>query len=305
MNGVEGRCVMDRTELLESALDSLTEGVALADQGGRVALWNRAAETISGFASAEIVGHCVREMLDLIVVGGAQQWIRQTGAEKTPGRGALVQLRHKMGHEVPVVARVRSLRDGMGGLIGSGVMFHPAESMDALPHGELGEDSSIGESQTEVEDRLVVMHEDFLRSDAPLGVLWVTVDQARGLRRTHGARACEAMLEKVQRMLATGLRPAEEIGRWGDDEFLVLSHERSGPMLAAHAQHLAGLARTTDFRWWGDRVSLTVSIGAAQAERGEPLAGLLDRAQAAMLESVRAGGNHITAAQGRRVCLPS
>ncbi len=177
--------------------------------------------------------------------------------------------------------------------------------MDALPHGELGEDSSVGESQTEVEDRLVVMHEDFLRSDAPLGVLWVTVDQARGLRRTHGARACEAMLEKVQRMLATGLRPAEEIGRWGDDEFLVLSHERSGPMLAAHAQHLAGLARTTDFRWWGDRVSLTVSIGAAQAERGEPLAGLLDRAQAAMLESVRAGGNHITAAQERRACLPS
>ena len=77
------------------------------------------------------------------------------------------------------------------------------------------------------------------------------------------------MLEKVERTLASGLKPAEEIGRWGDDEFLVLSHERNAAMLAAHAQTLAGLARTTDFRWWGDRVSLTVSIGAAQAERGE------------------------------------
>ena len=147
---------------------------------------------------------------------------------------------------------------------------------------------SVGESQTEVEDRLASMHEDFLRSDIPLGVLWVTVDQARGLRRTHGARACEAMLEKVERTLASGLKPAEEIGRWGDDEFLVLSHERSPAMLAAHAQTLAGLARTTDFRWWGDRVSLTVSIGAAQAERGEPLADLLERAQTAMLAE-RAG----------------
>jgi PAS domain S-box-containing protein len=54
MNGVEGRCDVDRTELLESALDSLTEGVALADEGGRVALWNRAAETISGFASERL-----------------------------------------------------------------------------------------------------------------------------------------------------------------------------------------------------------------------------------------------------------
>lgn len=113
------------------------------------------------------------------------------------------------------------------------------------------------------------------------------------------------MLEKMERTLSGGLKPAEEIGRWGDDEFLVLSHERSGPMLAAHAQNLAGLARTTDFRWWGDRVSLTVSIGAAQAEHGEPLGGLLERAQTAMFESVRAGGNHITAAQGRHACSPS
>lgn len=296
---------MDRTELLESALDSLTEGVALADHDGCVAFWNRAAEIISGFASAQVVGHCVREMLDKIVVGGTQSWIRQTGAENASRRGALVHLRHKAGPEVPVVARVLELRDGMGGRLGTGVVFHPAKNIDALPHGELGEDSNIGESQMEVEDRLAAMHEDFLRSEAALGVLWVAVDQARGLRRTHGARACEAMLEKVERTLARGLKPAEEIGRWGDDEFLVLSHEPAGSMLAAHAQNLAGLARTTDFRWWGDRISLTVSIGAAQAERDEPLGGLLERAQAAMLESARTGGNRITAAQGRRSCSPS
>jgi len=29
------------------------------------------------------------------------------------------------------------------------------------------------------------------------------------------------------------------------------------------AQALAALARTADFRWWGDRLSITVSIGAA------------------------------------------
>ena len=102
-----------------------------------------------------------------------------------------------------------------------------------------------------------------------------------------------------------GLRPTEQMGRWGDDEFLVLSHERTAEMLAAHAQVLAGLARTTDFRWWGDRVSLTVSIGAAQADQDETLAQLLERAQAAMLTSIHAGGNHITLAPGRQACSPS
>jgi PAS domain S-box-containing protein/diguanylate cyclase (GGDEF)-like protein len=294
----------DRIELLESALDSLTEGVALADRDGTVVLWNRTAEIIIGFASGEIVGHRVREILASMVVGGAQHWIGQTDA-KAAGRGSLVQVRHKVGHEIPLMARVLVLRDGLGGRIGTGVVFHPAESIDALPHGEVDEGSSIGESRAELEDRLAAMHEDFLRSDIPLGVLWVTVDQARVIRRSHGARACEGMLEKVEHTLAGGMKPAEEIGRWGDDEFLVLSHERNSPMLAAHAQMLAGLARTTEFRWWGDRASLTVSIGAAQAERGEQLAGLLERAQAAMFASVHMGGNHITTAQRRRACLPS
>jgi diguanylate cyclase (GGDEF)-like protein len=138
----------------------------------------------------------------------------------------------------------------------------------------------------------------------PLGVLWVTVDQAPGLRQTHGARACEAMLEKLGRTLASGLKPSEEIGPWGDDEFLVVSHERNAAMLSAHAQTLAGLSRTTDFRWWGDRISLTVSIGAAQAEAGETLTQLLERAQSAMFSSLHMGGNHVTSAHGRQACSP-
>jgi two-component system, chemotaxis family, sensor kinase Cph1 len=117
-------------------------------------------------------------------------------------------------------------------------------------------------------------------------------------------RACDGMLEKVARVLAGGLRPGEEVGRWGDDEFLIISHERTAEMLTAHAQVLAGLARTADFRWWGDRISLSVSIGAAQAEEDGTLAELLERAQSAMRASIHAGGNHATNAPGRNACLP-
>lgn len=295
----------DRTELLESALDSLVEGVALADHEGRVALWNCAAESITGYASGEMLGQSVRELLDALVVGGAQHWIQRTDEKGSSRRGSLLHVRHKVGHEIAIMARILVLRDALGARIGSGVMFHSSEANAALPHGEIDEGSTVGDSQTELEDRLAAMHEDFLRSDIPLGVLWVTVDQARGLRRSHGTRAVEAMLEKMERTLTGGLKPAEEIGRWGDDEFLVLSHERNLAMLAAHGQVLAGMARTTDFRWWGDRISLTVSVGAAQAQQDEALADLLERAQAAMRASVRAGGNHITAMQGRNTCLPS
>ena len=297
----------DRTELLESALDSLPAGIALFGMQGEVLFWNHAAEAITGYAGVDLVGQAIPEAIEPLAPGSASHGALQPGANSRTSHGAMVRARHKLGHEMKAITRVVVLRDGLGERIGTAAVFHPAESLDALPHGVTGENEAVGASQADIEDRLQIEFEDVARGGLPFGVLWISVDQAQGLRKTHGTSACEAMLEKVQRALAQGLRPAEEVGRWGDDEFLIISHERTTEMLAAHAQALAGLARTADFRWWGDRVSLTVSIGAAQAghDQDEGLAQLLERAQGAMESSIHAGGNCITSAPGRQECSPS
>jgi diguanylate cyclase (GGDEF)-like protein/PAS domain S-box-containing protein len=295
----------DRTELLESALDNLPDGIALLGGEDQVMFWNQAAEAITGHARVDLLARPVPDALKPLLLCGTRNGDQEPGDAIPPMRGALVHTRHELGHELQVIARAWELRDGLGGRIGTAVAFHPAESLDALPHGETGEETGAETSQAELEDRLAAVFDDFARGGLPFGVLWITVDQAHELRKTHGAVSCEAMLERVERALAQGLRPSEELGRWGDDEFLVVSYERTAEMLAAHAQILAGLARTAEFRWWGDRVSLTVSIGAAQAEQAEALAQLLERAQKAMISSMDAGGNHITPAPGRLACLPS
>jgi diguanylate cyclase (GGDEF)-like protein/PAS domain S-box-containing protein len=295
----------DRLELLEAALDVLPDGVAVAGPDGRVAFWSSAAEALTGHPRATLLGRSVAEALDTLIVGGARQWTILTDTTSQHARGSLVQVRHRLGHEIPAMARILVLRDGLGERMGTAVLFHPAQGLDALPHGATSQDEDVVASLTNLEDRLQIEFEDFTRGGPPFGVLWITVDQAQAMRKTHGIRACEAMFEKVERALSNGLRPSEELGRWGDDEFLVISHERTWKMLAAHAQLLAGLARTADFRWWGDRISLTVSIGAAQANSDETLAQLLESAQIAMHSSIQAGGNQITSASGRLACSPS
>ncbi len=297
----------DRTELLESALDSLPAGIALFGMEGEVVFWNRVAESMTGYAGAEMLGRPIPEALEPLAPARLLLGELHRDAEPRTSRGALVRTRHKLGHELQAIARVVALRDASGERIGTAAVFHPAESLDALPHGVTGENEAIGASQADLEDRLQIEFEDFERGGSAFGVLWIGVDQAQALRKTHGSSACGAMLEKVKHALAQGLRPAEEVGLWGADEFLIISHERTPEMLAAHAQALAGLARTADFRWWGDRISLTVSIGAAQAGRGanEGLAQLLERAQKAMESSIQGGGNCITSAPGGQECLPS
>jgi PAS domain S-box-containing protein/diguanylate cyclase (GGDEF)-like protein len=295
----------DRSELLESALDSLSEGIALLGEEGKVIFWNRAAETITGYSGLELVGQPLPETLKALLEKRVLPGEPDLDSSLPSGHKYLVQARHKLGHEIAAMVRILVLRDGLGGRIGTAAVFHSAESLEALPHGETGESEGVEASQAELGERLEALFEDFTQNGLPFGVLWINVDQAYELRKTHGAGACKTMLEKMERVLTHGLRTGEELGRWGDDEFLVLSHERTPEMLAAHAQVLAGLARTAEFRWWGDRASLTVSIGAAQAVRTETLEQLLQRAREAMFSSIHAGGNHSTLAPGGLPCLPS
>ncbi|MDR3739227.1 MAG: diguanylate cyclase [Terracidiphilus sp.] len=293
----------ERSELMEAALDSYPEGIALLDCDGTVVFWNRAAEEISGFPRMEVVGlpvpWAVEPLLDL---SGSTTTVQSPEFSE---RGALVRVQHKLGAGMAAFVRTRPLRDGIGIRIGSVVAFRAAGHGDALPRGVVNLGSEVEDSQARLEDRIEQVYAEFRHNGTRFGLLWIAVDQAGELRRSHGMRACESMLDRVERTLANSLDAQEEIGRWGDDEFLVLAHRNSAEELAAHAQKLAGLARTTDFRWWGDRISLTVSIGAAQATGGETLVQLLERAQAALFSSMHVGGNHITLAPGRDTCSPS
>jgi len=306
--------------MLGATLDLLDEGVALLDASSQVVYWNDAASALTGHRRMNLLSRpCPR---DLYQVAGGDPKLGATppaegytgpkysgqlytqkhlvngriedASEIEPVKPVLVQMRHQLGHSFPAMLRKMPLRDAFGKRLGTVLIFRPAEELDELPHGEVGETTGIQRSQAEVEDHLETAFHEWRTNATPFGLLWITVDQAAQMRRTHGRDACEAMLKIVEHRLAQALRPSEIIGRWGNDEFLVLSHERTPEMLMEHGNHLAGMARTADFRWWGDRVSLTASIGAAQAIEGDTLARLMLETQQAMQASVYAGGNHVT-----------
>ena len=324
----------DRAEMLEATLDLMDGGVAILDEQLNVLFWNKAAAALTGYTAADVI--CRRCPDDLYRVdeehrsragGSAESYgpcgqMRAATSFVSAGVGysrrlptlesetesgdessdllkwpTLVSMGHKLGHSVPGMLRKVALRDTLGESTGTALLFYPVEEVDALPHGESGEGADIERSQADMEDRLDAAHHQWITSRMPFGLLWVTVDQAQSLRKTHGRDACEAMLRTVEQTLLRQMKPSEIIGRWGNNEFLVLAHERTAELLAEHARRLAGLARTADFRWWGDRVGLTVSIGASQATEGNTLQSLLNRARQAMQASAYAGGNHVTEAR--------
>jgi PAS domain S-box-containing protein len=312
----EEASMIDRIELLEAAFDSLPDGVGLLGGEGEVMFWNQAAQGITGYSAIELTGQPMPEGLELLFADRSGMENGEPPGIQPENHRSVKPARHKFGHLVPVITNTLILFNGLGERIGSAVIFHPIESQDALPQSESSDASGAKGARADLLERLQIDYDDFTRGGAPLGIIRITVDQAQELRKTHGAPACQAMLEKVYYALAHGLRPGEEIGYWANDGFLVIAHERSAEMLTEHAQTLAGLTRTADFRWWGDRVSLTASIGAAQAgsDPRDSLTRMLRRVREAMETSIREGGNRATIVTGSSLsdqtqedspCLPS
>jgi len=291
-----------RTELVEAALDSYPDGIVLLGLDGEPVFWNQAAHEITGYAEAELLGKLLPEELERLVEVASSHREALARGEQIEGGRAVVEIRHKHGDVVQILARVTVLRNEAGERIGSVVAFHPTENLAAQAKDDEDEDLSASEMRADLMERMLIQFDDYKRGGTPLGVLRICVDQADELRKTHGAGAHQTMTAKLQHALAHGLRHAEEMGRWGEDEFLILTHEHDEKQLTERAQMFVGLARTADFRWWGDRVSITVSIGAAQAQSGrcgettDTLPELLHRARQAMETSIREGGNQATVA---------
>jgi len=314
----------DCVTLLEATLELMEEGIAVLDPQSNVAHWNNVAAELTGYSAEEVIGrkfsenlfHINQEHQDHVAASLlARRTARAQGIRMHAGfysrtpvaldkpvekkiavRPTLVSIHHKLGHSVPGMLHRADLHDEQDAKIGEALMFYPVEEAAMLPHGDSDEGTEIEADQAEMEDRLAAAYHQWLTSGLPMSLLWIRVDQARTLRKTHGHEACEEMLHRVSDMLLRQKRPAETLGRWGDDEFLMISHEHSPEVLLQHAQRLAGLARTVEFLWWGDRVELTISIGLAHATADTTLESLLEQAQGAMRNSEFAGGNRVTQA---------
>lgn len=119
-------------------------------------------------------------------------------------------------------------------------------------------------------------------------LLMVDVDHFKRLNDAHGHRVGDRVLRQVAHTLASGIRPVDLLARYGGEEFAVLLPGLALETAMAVAERLREAVEE-------DRIEgvprATVSIGVATLRDGEPLAGLLERADAALYRAKQSGRN--------------
>ena len=137
-------------------------------------------------------------------------------------------------------------------------------------------------------------HERILRSGGELSVLVFDVDHFKAINDTHGHAVGDVVLSDLVLRTGTVIRGIDACARLGGEEFAVLLPQAgAGHALLAGERLRATLEQAHVPDGTGGVVCFTVSVGVATLERGEAVARMMGRADAALYAAKAGGRNRV------------
>lgn len=292
----------------QSIVDNLYEGLYFVDTDRVITYWNKAAERISGFSAAEVVGkHCHDNILTHIDANGKQLCMGLCPLAATMQdrelREAEVFLHHKDGHRVPVAVRTSPLTGEDGTVIGGIEIFTDMSNSEAnlVRIRELEELAFLDTltrlaSRAFMEKELATRVEESRRYGMPFGVLFLDVDHFKTFNDTWGHETGDQVLKVVADTMTSNSRPFDSFGRWGGEEFLGIIRHVDADGLIISGERLRRAIEGAYIMSNNEKIAVTVSLGGAVFRPGESAADLVRRADEALYASKRAGRNRLTIA---------
>jgi diguanylate cyclase (GGDEF)-like protein len=152
--------------------------------------------------------------------------------ELQPGgrsRQLQVRMRHSNGgwRTVAVVAHDLTRDDRVGGLLLEG--WDITEHLDELRATSLTDPLTGLANRALLGDRLRRSLALLRRNIAPVGLLFVDLNEFKAVNDTYGHPAGDRVLSAVSARIGRVLRPQDTLCRWGGDEFVVLCAELDSP----------------------------------------------------------------------------
>jgi len=298
----------DDLEIWRGILEGLPTGLCVVDLQKKIVIWSTGAERLTGHLRHEVVGHsCISETLLHCDQPGCEFCNEQcpaASAIKTaqPSEG-IAWLHHKAGHEIPVRVQAVPVHNQHGSIIGAVETFDEiqtarAKQQESPTQSDAGIDSITGIGSRSVTEMYLQQALLSLKEESvPFCLLLLRVEGLRQFRASFGPDATASLLRTMARTLEGSLWTSDYVGRWSDDQFLVIlsgcAEEALPPVRERIRRTLAG----ESIEWWGERHSLPISLAEAIAQSGDTVDAMVLRAQQ-YLNSVSTSHARASAAAG-------
>ncbi len=217
-------------------------------------------------------------------------------ASGEPGRDIEMRLRHKSGSYRWMVSRALAERDEAGDLVKlRGVYLDITERKEVERQIR---QISLHDPLTGLPNRALIYEfaEPLLasarRHDKYVAVLFIDLDRFKPINDEHGHDVGDEVLKEVAKRLRTSVREADQVGRLGGDEFIIVLTEVRSDDDAARVARVCGRRLARPYMIRGLKLHTTPSIGISVFPRdGQNIEMLIQHADAAMYEAKRAGRN--------------
>jgi diguanylate cyclase (GGDEF)-like protein len=285
-------------------LDNMHDAVVFVDAAGRVVLWNRGAERLTGIRSAGVRG----ELWQPGLLGLTDEQGRPIGEADCPvytaircGAQSLRRLTIAGRGQQPVAVDAHAIPviDKQGVTQGAVLLFHDASSELSLEqrchslHEKATQDALTQCANRAEFDRV---HETFVAAHqqqrVPCSLLMCDLDRFKQVNDRWGHQAGDDAIRSLAALLKSCCRAGDLVARYGGEEFVVLCADCDNAAAVRRAEQIRkAFSQLAQPRMNGRSVS--VSIGVTEIQPGDTPETMLRRADRALLLAKSNGRNNV------------
>jgi diguanylate cyclase (GGDEF)-like protein/PAS domain S-box-containing protein len=288
-------------------LNSLQFGVSVLDLERRIVFWSDGAEQVTGYTRVDVLGHyCTDNILHHCNQNSCEMCAEQCPIAAVLHDGKPVEtiifLHHKSGYRTQAHVWAIPLRNKNGSIIG---VIQTFEGESAI-HGPDPNDRSLKEhgwlddvtgllNQAMMQSHLRETLGTFNEMHIPFGVILLEVCDLDHFRARYGQGAARSIMQVLARTLRNTVWPTDFVGRWSEDRFLVIVMGCNPESLYAVAARILRMMASATIMWWGEELSVVLSLGRAAAQSGDTIDSLLLRANEGLIRSQTAPAKNAAA----------
>ena len=297
---------LSEIDFFRSILDNLHVAVYVVDREGKILFWNDGAERITGYLRQDVIGRFHSDNFLGETDGEDNELsgnLAPTTAAMRDGKPtqALVSMRHKSGHRIPVQLWAFPVRNSEGVIIGAAESFEESIALaewdrrqtKLATYGCIDEASGVlnhGVTQSHIDENIRIFEEHHV----PFSILCMEMDHLDKVLARDGPGAIAVILRVVGQTLENTVRPTDYLGRWQSNQFLAILTECSATEITCASERLRRMVSGSKIAWWGDRLPVTISVGGAAAKTDDIVDDMVLRAEQALQQSIVHGGNRTT-----------
>lgn len=262
--------IFEEKERAQVTLQSIGDGVITTDAEGCIDYINPVAQDLTGWDVRSARRRPVAEIMTIInehtraTVENPVVTCLKEGRVITLAQNSILITRK--GDEVPIQDSAAPIRDRIGNIIGSVMVFHDTSKESRLFRQlsyQAAHDSVTGLiNRSEFENRLMASL-DRLRGDPATthALLYVDLDQFKVVNDTFGHTAGDELLRQLSELIQTRIRSTDEFARLGGDEFGILLERCSEERAMEVAESIRDEIEGYRFEWQDSFTTVRCSIG--------------------------------------------